>query len=55
MGRMTQDLGEGEERVSLTLKYVTDPSMAPVKRFISNMKDPIAYFGFRYVFTTRRV
>ncbi|HEX7127934.1 MAG TPA: 2OG-Fe(II) oxygenase, partial [Thermodesulfobacteriota bacterium] len=43
-------LGEGEERVSLTLEYVTDPTMSPVKRFVSNMKDAIAYFGFRTVF-----
>ncbi len=43
-------LGEGEERVSLTLEYVTDTRMTPVKRFVSNMKDAIAYFGFRAVF-----
>jgi hypothetical protein len=43
-------LGPGEERVSLTLEYVTDPRMSPVKRFVSNMKDAIAYFGFRTVF-----
>lgn len=43
-------LGEDEERVSLTLEYVTDPRMTPVKRFVSNMKDAIAYFGFRAVF-----
>ena len=47
-------LGEGEERVSLTLEYVTDPRMTPFKRFISNMKDSIAYFGFRAVFSPRR-
>jgi len=46
-------LGEGEERVSLTLEYVTDPTMTPVKRFVSNMKDAIAYFGFRSVFARR--
>ena len=46
-------LGEGEERVSLTLEYVTDPGMTPAKRFISNMKDAVAYFGFRSVFTRR--
>jgi hypothetical protein len=46
-------LGEGEERVSLTLEYVTDPRMTPAKRFISNMKDAVAYFGFRSVFTRR--
>jgi hypothetical protein len=43
-------LGPGEERVSLTLEYVTDPVMTPFKRFVSNMKDAIAYFGFRSVF-----
>ena len=46
-------LGENEERVSLTLEYVTDPAMTPAKRFVSNMKDAIAYFGFRSVFKRR--
>ncbi|WP_027794015.1 HalD/BesD family halogenase [Paraburkholderia acidipaludis] len=41
---------EGEMRVSLTFEYVTDPNMRPWRRFISNMKDAIAYFGFRQVF-----
>jgi hypothetical protein len=43
-------LGQGEERVSLTLEYVTDPTMHPVKRLFSNLKDAVAYFGFRAVF-----
>jgi hypothetical protein len=43
-------LGHDEERVSLTLEYVTDPSMHPVKRFVSNLKDAFAYFGIRAVF-----
>jgi hypothetical protein len=43
-------LAEGEMRVSLTFEYVTDPSMRPWRRFISNMKDAVAYFGFRQVF-----
>jgi hypothetical protein len=43
-------LGDAEERVSLTLEYVTDPSMHPVKRLFSNLKDAVAYFGFRAVF-----
>ena len=47
-------LGADEERVSLTLEYVTDPSMNPLKRFVSNMKDAIAYFGFRRVFLESR-
>jgi hypothetical protein len=42
-----------EERVSLTLEYVTDPAMSPLKRFVSNMKDAIAYFGFRAVIRGR--
>lgn len=41
---------EGEQRVSLTFEYVTDPRMHPWWRLISNMKDAFAYFGFRQVF-----
>lgn len=40
----------GETRVSLTFEYVTDARMRPWRRFISNMKDAIAYFGFGQVF-----
>jgi hypothetical protein len=47
-------LGDGEERVSLTLEYVTDPSMSPAKRLFSNLKDAFAYFGVRQVFLRRR-
>jgi hypothetical protein len=46
-------LGEGEVRVSLTFEYVTDPKMHGWWRFISNMKDAFAYFGFRQVFRRR--
>jgi hypothetical protein len=28
--------------------------MHPLRRFMSNMKDAIAYFGFRQVFTRAR-
>jgi len=42
--------GPNETRVSLTFEYVTDPGMRPWLRFISNMKDAVAYFGFRQVF-----
>ena len=38
-------LAEGEDRVVLTMEYVTNPEMRPFKRFVSNMKDAIAYFG----------
>ena len=43
-------LGENERRIALTLEYVTSARMNPVRRFVSNMKDAIAYFGFRQVF-----
>jgi hypothetical protein len=43
-------LGPGEKRVSLTFEYVTDPSMHAGWRLISDMKDAVAYFGFRQVF-----
>jgi hypothetical protein len=43
--------GANEIRVSLTFEYVTDPNMRPWRRFISNMKDAVAYFGFRQVFS----
>jgi alkylated DNA repair dioxygenase AlkB len=46
-------LGAGERRVSLTFEYVTDPQMRAWGRFISNMKDAVAYFGFRQVFSGR--
>lgn len=38
-------LARGEERVVLTMEYVTNPEMSAFKRFVSNMKDAIAYFG----------
>ncbi|MES1924626.1 2OG-Fe(II) oxygenase [Salinisphaera sp. T31B1] len=44
-------LGDGETRISLTFEYVTDPHMGRWQRFVSNMKDSIAYFGFRQVFS----
>ena len=43
-------LGDNERRISLTFEYVTDPHMGRWQRFVSNMKDSIAYFGFRQVF-----
>jgi hypothetical protein len=43
-------LAAGEMRVSLTFEYVTDPRMHFGWRLISNMKDAVAYFGFRQVF-----
>jgi len=43
-------LQAGERRVSLTFEYVTDPRMSRRRRLISQMKDAVAYFGFRQVF-----
>jgi alkylated DNA repair dioxygenase AlkB len=43
-------LGPGEERITLTMQYVTTQAMTRFKRFVSDMKDAISYFGFREVF-----
>jgi len=47
-------LGKNEMRVSLTFEYVTDAGMRPWRRFISNMKDAVAYFGFRQLIRHRK-
>lgn len=46
-------LAAGEKRVSLTFEYLTDPRMHRWWRLVSNMKDSVAYFGFRQVFRRR--
>jgi hypothetical protein len=43
-------LGEQEERIVLTMEYVTNPEMGAFKRLYSNLKDSFAYFGLRAVF-----
>lgn len=43
-------LGEGEQRIVLTMEYVTNPEMGPFKRLYSNLKDSFAYFGLKAVF-----
>ncbi|MFZ1060087.1 MAG: 2OG-Fe(II) oxygenase [Candidatus Rokuibacteriota bacterium] len=40
-------LAEGEERIVLTMEYVTNPEMGVLNRVLSNMKDAFAYFGVR--------
>jgi len=40
-------LGQGEERVVLTLEYVTNQEMGPFKRMYSNLKDAFGYFGLK--------
>ena len=47
-------LGQDQKRVCLTFEYVTDQSMHPGWRLISNMKDAVAYFGLRQVFRRRK-
>jgi hypothetical protein len=46
-------LEPGAERIMLTMEYVTNPKMGTFKRFISNMKDAIAYFGVSALWRAR--
>ena len=46
-------LQPGEERIVLTMQYVINQRMGPFKRVVSNMKDAVAYFGFRSLFRSR--
>ena len=43
-------IAEGEERIVLTLQYVTDPAMSLAHRWFSNMKDAVGYFGWSALF-----
>ena len=47
-------LAEGEERIVLTLQYVTDPAMGFAHRWFSNMKDAVGYFGWSTLFRRPR-
>jgi len=47
-------LGHGERRIALTFEYLTNTHMHPFLRFVSNMKDSIAYFGFKQVFNANK-
>lgn len=38
-------LGKGEERIILTLQYVTNQEMGPFKKMFPTLKDAFAYFG----------
>ena len=40
----------GETRYVVSMQFVTSGEMNPFMRFISNMKDAVAYFGLRSVF-----
>jgi hypothetical protein len=43
-----------EYRYMVSMQYVTSGEMNPFMRFVSNMKDSIAYFGLRKVFFERK-
>ena len=43
-----------EYRYMVSMQYVTSSEMNPFMRFISNMKDSIAYFGLKEVFFERK-
>src|SRR5437762_5126632 len=42
-------LRKGESRYVVSMQYVTTGEMNPFMRFVSNMKDAVAYFGLRGV------
>jgi len=43
-----------ESRYIVSMQFVTDGAMNPFMRFISNMKDAVAYFGLRGVFGLKK-
>lgn len=43
-----------EDRVVLSMEYVTDQRMSPVNRIVSNVKDAVAYFGIKSLFRGKR-
>ena len=44
----------GEDRVVLSMEYVTDQGMGAIARVISNVKDAVAYFGIRSLLRGKR-
>lgn len=51
---MVTPSGEGEDRVVLSMEYVTDRGMGFLPRLISTVKDAVAYFGIRGMLRGRR-
>ena len=51
--RVTKMADGDAERVVITMEFVTDTSMHPWRRLLSNVKDAFAYFGIREVFGRR--
>jgi len=52
--RVTPLASGDSERFALTMEYVTDPTMSPLRRLISKVKDASAYFGWKAVFRGAR-
>lgn len=48
--RITPLLEGDRDRIALTMEFVTNPNMSPIRRLASNIKDATAYFGFKAVF-----
>jgi alkylated DNA repair dioxygenase AlkB len=48
-------LKRSESRYVVSMQYVTSGEMNPLMRFVSNMKDAVAYFGLRGVFGKGKV
>jgi hypothetical protein len=48
-------LKTGDSRYVVSMQYVSTGEMNPFMRFVSNMKDAVAYFGFRGVFGKGKV
>jgi len=42
-----------QQRIVLSLEYISDPEMSFWQRLLSNMKDAIAYFGFQSLYRGR--
>ncbi|MFN3651162.1 MAG: 2OG-Fe(II) oxygenase [Armatimonadota bacterium] len=47
-------LAAGEERIVLTLEYVTNQEMGRFQRIFSNLKDAFAYFGIKGLLKKKR-
>jgi hypothetical protein len=44
---MVTPCGDGEDRVMLSMEYVTDRHMGLAQRLVSTVKDAVAYFGIK--------
>ena len=53
--RATPKADGDRERVILTMEFVTNPTMSPLRRLVSDVKDAGAYFGLREVFASTRL